>query len=354
MHKITLLKNNWLTSQYNLNIDHQALGENIYGWFVNLTAETYKVELIDEQGATVNAMNFGKVRPKLAKLYSHIPNAGYSGFEIDIAKLLSSKRYYLVVNGSEGYQCQVASIILNAPLLYVHIAKTAGSTVNKVVSNWFSPENSLVHAESCANWSERISDSNLKYLSGHIPYTKFIQSDIVQSFYNKAITFREPYSHVISHLAWIRALALENNKAKYNAHPDYIQKLSDKLARYDLSNPAEISNLIESLSGSEFQLLDNTQTRYIRSEINKASVEKSDLVSAVANLNKFEFIGTDNDISEFLANIASCYGIEYHAEDRRENVLTNKFGLDINNPDTKDALLPLIKYDLELYKKVTS
>ena len=155
-------------------------------------------------------------------------------------------------------------------------------------------------------------------------------------------------------MAWIRALALENNKAKYNAHPDYIQKLSDKLARYDLSNPAEISNLIESLSGSEFQLLDNTQTRYIRSEINKASVEKSDLVSAVANLNKFEFIGTDNDISEFLANIASCYGIEYHAEDRRENVLTNKFGLDINNPDTKDALLPLIKYDLELYKKVTS
>jgi|GEM_PF-2243619 len=354
MHKIFHIKDNWLTSYYNLHIDKQVPEENIYGWVVNLTAETHKVELVDEQGISVNAINFGKARPKLAEMYSNIKNAGNSGFEIDLTKLLSSKKYDLVVNGPEGHRRKVASIILNAPLLYVHIAKTAGSTVNKVVSNWFSPENSLVHAESCANWSERISDGNLKYLSGHIPYTEFIQSDIVQSFYNKAITFREPYSHVISHLAWIRALALDNNKAKYNAHPDYIQKLSDKLARYDLSNPVEISNLIESLNGSEFQLLDNTQTRYIRSDINKVSVEKSDLVSAIANLNNFDFIGTDNNISEFLADIASSYGIEYHAEDRRENVLTNKFGLDINNPDTKDALLPLIKYDLELYKKVTS
>lgn len=352
MHKIVLLKNNWLTSHYNLNIDKLSLGENIYGWFINLTAETYKVELIDEQGSAVDAINFGKVRPRLAEIYNYIPDAGYSGFEIDITKILSSKRYYLVVYGPEGYQRQVASIILNAPLLYVHIAKTAGSTVNKVISSWFPQESSLVHAESSANWFEQAYDENLKYLSGHIPYTKFIQSDIVQSFYSKAITFREPYSHVISHLAWIRALALDNNKAKYNAHPDYIQKLSDKLARYDLSNPLEITKLIESLNGSEFQLLDNTQTRYIRSEVNKASVEKSDLVSAIENLNNFEFIGTDNDISEFLVDIASSYGIEYKAENRRENVLSNKFGLDLNNKKIQEALYPLVAHDLDLYNIV--
>ncbi|MCP4053622.1 MAG: hypothetical protein GY739_11240 [Mesoflavibacter sp.] len=89
-------------------------------------------------------------------------------------------------------------------------------------------------------------------------------------------------------------------------------------------------------------------------EEDKALIDELFEHLSTVKANKVVFIGTDNDISEFLANIASCYGIEYHAEDRRENVLTNKFGLDINNPDTKDALLPLIKYDLELYKKVTS
>ena len=162
MHKISHFKDNWLTSSYNLHIDEQAPNENVYGWVVNLNAEKiYQVELIDEQGISVDAINFGKARPKLAEMYNNIASAGNSGFEINLTKLLSCNRYYLVVKGPEGYRSKVASIILNAPLLYVHIAKTAGSTVNKVVSNWFSPENSLVHAESCADWSERINDENL-------------------------------------------------------------------------------------------------------------------------------------------------------------------------------------------------
>ena len=351
MFKCIYNKSTWRSESYHFHFDTNSATEPssvMKGWFVNKNSENYRLCIIDQYGNPVEAMTCFKNRPRLAELYPNIKDVTLSGFEVDMSCFSADQSYFLAVYKGNIEQFKVVSFIPKEPLLYVHIAKTAGSTVNKVVSEWFGKQRSLIHAESKQNWKELVRQQKIDYLSGHIPYKAFMRGPELRS-YKKAITFREPYSHVISHLSWIRALALEENRKRYEAHPEYIQKLSDKLASYDLAFPEQITDVIKHFEHSEHRLLDNTQTRYIRTELAKETVDETDLIAAVENLKDFDFIGTDHDISGFLGELATEYDVEYKAEDRRENVLNNKFGLDINNPKIKDALLPLVKYDLELY-----
>jgi hypothetical protein len=354
MHKIIYNKTNWRSEHYHFHLD---LGSEITtplivkGWFVNKSAINLTIRVVDENHNFLKVVDTLKIRPRLTDMYPEIEGVNKSGFQLNTIDFKTDKDYSIGIYDGEKQVINLASFVNNLPLLYVHIPKTAGSTVNKVLSEWFGDEYSLIHAESKVYWKESVKQNKLGYLSGHIPYIVFSKMKLLSGF-KKAITFREPYPHVISHLSWIRALALTENRQRYEAHPEYIQILSDKLASYDLSCPEHLANAINSFNRLEHRLLDNTQTRYIRSELAKVVVDEADLVDAVENLKHFDFVGTDNDISGFLAEISAGYGIEYKIEDRRENVLNNKFGLDINNPDIKEALLPLVKYDLKLYDAV--
>jgi hypothetical protein len=354
MHKIICNKTNWRSEHYHFHLD---LGSEITtplivkGWLVNKTAVNFTIRVVDENNNFLEVVETLKIRPKLADMHPKIEDVIRSGFEVNTVDFETDKDYFLSIYDDEKHVMNVVSFLNKPPFLYVHIPKTAGSTVNKVLSEWYGDQHSIIHAESKMYWKESVKQNKLDYLSGHIPYIVFSKMKLLSGF-KKAITFREPYSHAISHLSWIRALALKENRQRYEAHPEYIQILSEKLASYDLAFPEQITAAIKSFDHLEHRLLDNTQTRYIRSELAKVVVDEADLVDAVENLKHFDFVGTDNDISGFLSEIAIDYGFEYKVEDRRENVLNNKFGLNINNPDIKEALLPLVKYDLKLYDAV--
>lgn len=354
MHKLIYDKSAWRNDNYHFDCDVSSTitdSSVIKGWFVNKTDVNYHVQLVDQKNNVVEGMQYLKNRPKLSKLFPDIAKVNLSGFEIDIQGLSPNLNYSFAIFQGNKRVTKLLSLVSQQPLLYVHIAKTAGSTVNKVLMECFGAKNSLVHVESNSDWKQRVKDKNIDFLSGHIPYAAFLkQSEL--TCYKKAITFREPYAHVISHLSWIRALALPENKKKYDAPPEYIQLLSAKLASFDLSSPEQITAFIQSFTPVEFKLLDNTQTRYIRTNLNKERVDDLDVKQALQNLSNFEFVGTDADIGGLLSRIAADYGFECKTEDRRENVLNNKFGLDINNQKVNDALLPLVKFDLKLYAAV--
>jgi hypothetical protein len=354
MHKIICNKKNWLNENYHFHLDlgsEMTMPLIVKGWLVNKTAVKLTARVVDENNNFLEVVDTLKRRPRLADMYPEIEGVNKSGFEVNSVDFKTDKDYFLGIYHGEKHVMNVVSFLNKLPLLYVHIPKTAGSTVNKVLTEWCGDQRSIIHAETKTYWKESVKQNKLDYLSGHIPYVIFRKMKLLSAF-KTAITFREPYSHVISHLSWIRALALEENRQRYEAHPEYIQQLSDKLASYDLACPDQITDAIKSFNHLEHRLLDNTQTRYIRTEVAKVAVDVADLADAIVNLRHFDFVGTDDDISGFLARIAAGYGIEYKIEDRRENVLNNKFGLDINNPKIKEALLPLVKYDLELYDAV--
>lgn len=341
----------WRSESYRFHLDpFKKESGVIKGWLVSF-GEPIELffKFYDSDGLLKNKrIECTHRRPKLSDIYPDIKNVEFSGFEIDINEFGEFKggAFSISYNGNEK---KLAKLCVKPPLLYVHIAKTAGSTVNKVLVDLFGKKGSIVHAESVPNWKVKVENDEVCYLSGHIPFSVFNESEKVRGF-KKAITFREPYSHVVSHLCWIRALSLKGNEERYRAHPEYIQKLSDKLSLVDFSSPKSIEKLIEGLDAVEFRLLDNAQSRYIRKGNNASAVSEKDLEGCLENLRFFDFVGVDKDISSFLKSIYDYYDFEKQVDlIIKENVSKSSFGFDLSSDLIKESLLPLVRYDLFLY-----
>lgn len=353
MLKLVCNKKQWVGENYSFFLDKDSFSIKngfIKGWFVNTSDIAVKLNITSASYKELCAtVTYNHIRPKLAEMYPEIENVQFSGFEVN--GINPSEGISFSIEGELGSLIELASIKSNRPLLYVHIAKTAGTTVNQTLVDWFGRDNSFIHVESKIKWNQQHDLTKVEYISGHVPYESFMRVNWLKH-YRKAITFREPYSHVVSHLAWIKALSLEENYNRYIKHPPYIQRLADKMKLFDFSELDQLSTFVFSLTQEELNLLDNTQTRYIRKAIAKSRVDQADVHDALLNLDSFDFVGLDSDICGFLKKVATHYGFEMVNKSRRENVLGNKFGLSTENKEQMKVLSSLVRYDVELYKSV--
>ncbi|SBT18944.1 Sulfotransferase family protein [Marinomonas gallaica] len=343
MFKFQSNKHDWSDDCYRFFLDESD--QVIKGWFVKFNEECKDLEckVYNQDGSFYFfEVKVSLYRPQLSSIFKNISNVEYSGFEVDF-DCLNFKKIVFYIN-----DVILATVSKNLPLLFVHVPKTAGTTINSAIIDLFGKDDSLVHVESKPNWADENKFKYIDFISGHHPYKFFMRYNFLKNF-RKAISFREPYSHVISHLSWVRALSESGSESRFLKHPEYIKKLSLKLSNFDFSDPLSISKMIESLEDEEFRLFDNTQMRYIRSDISKKRVDEIDLNDSIVNLKDFDFIGIDEDIEAFISTIYLSYGKKYNAKDSRKNVLNNKFGFDIKNEEIKKSLQPLVKYDLALY-----
>jgi hypothetical protein len=238
-------------------------------------------------------------------------------------------------------------------ILYVHIPKTGGSSVNRFISSHFSPDEAITHIEGSPGWHNRISNKKILFISGHIPYPAF--KNLLGSLddYLKVVTLRNPVQHVISHLAWVRHLSDPDGRArfKFDNHPEYIQGMSLKLAKISLGDPMRISRFISGMNALEKQLMDNTQTRYLSKMTLGVSISKSNVDLAKGYLEEFDVIGITERMDDFFKFLSTKAGWEPPALSSipKVNILSNKYGMDSNDEKFVTALMPLIRYDMELY-----
>jgi hypothetical protein len=237
-------------------------------------------------------------------------------------------------------------------LLYVHVAKTAGTSLNNFIASHFAAGDFTVHLENVPEWKKSRSIARQRFVSGHLRYEE-LKKHLDTGPFVKVVTFRPPIEQVISHLAWVRHFSDPGFEAELDRHPEYIRLLSQKLVEIDLSSPARISHLIENLNDRELALLDNSQTRYLCGEGLGRLVTENDLASARENLKEFDAIGTTEDLGKLIARICSLMGWELPGSEPRDNVQSEKYGLDSTNPEIGSALQPLIAHDRALYKHVT-
>ena len=78
-------------------------------------------------------------------------------------------------------------------------------------------------------------------------------------------------------------------------------------------------------------------------------MDQDDLIDSLQSLKEFDFIGSDTDIDGVLNKMLIASGLLGDIVSRFDNRQTNKYGLDENSIDIVNALMPLIKYDIELY-----
>ncbi len=241
-------------------------------------------------------------------------------------------------------------------ILFVHIPKVAGSSVNKFFADHVGLENCAFHLESNKDWLSqegrlKISSSK-KYISGHFPYWDF-QSRLDLSDYFVFSFMRNPLEHVISHLSWIRRLADPSEKNRFNAHPEYIKNLALKMKEVDFESGVQIEKFLNELSHHEFSLLDNVQVRYLRSNSNKGSVNINDVEAASININSMDDFGLLDDICDDLKRVSEKLKINAFLEDApKENVLSQRYGMSINNSIFVEKINKLIKFDEILFKKI--
>ncbi len=238
--------------------------------------------------------------------------------------------------------------------LFVHIAKTAGTSVNSVFQNAFGVPHCLVHVESEAAWTEQAPRKSLVsdkvFISGHRTFADFSKKlDLCEFF---VFTFlRDPFAHVISHLAWIRRLREPDHADDFWAHPPYIQELAEKLYSVDFNCSEDVKRLVDSLKPVEFALLDNPQVRYLRDR-DSGAVTEGDVDSAIRNIQGMNDYGFLESFEDDLRRICLAAGIGAPSTSPRKNVRkVTESPLTVSNDVLIDAIYPLIRHDVMLYRQ---
>jgi len=223
-------------------------------------------------------------------------------------------------------------------LFYFHVPKTGGSSINKLISDCLKPN--ATHIEGMGS----ITDDSLKgfrFVSGHVSYSDIIKI-ITLAGWRTMTTLREPYSFAAAHLAWVRRLAEPENKVLLSQHPAIFQKIASEMLNYDFAIPYDLDKFIDWLDLINFSYFHDTQTLYFDTNKN--------LDTALINLNLIKYIGVSSRLDDFMDFIFRNVIGEFSLQKVRENVHSERFGLDINNGETRYVIDRLISKDKIIYE----
>lgn len=235
---------------------------------------------------------------------------------------------------------------LDRSVFFLHIAKAAGSSVNRFFTECLRPDYCLTHVESIPDWRRKLEGK--KFVSGHVLYNNVCSIPYVTDSMRITVV-REPWDYLISHLNWIARLAKPENKVIFNRRPECVQKLAIKIFECDFSYQLATEEFLHSLTQWESALLINSQTRYLAIDSVNETARISNVESALDCLRKFEYVGEVSRIDEFFRKIALDIG-KTNSKPISENKLYDKHGLGEVSKQSKECLSTLIDADLLLFE----
>jgi hypothetical protein len=327
----------------------------ISGWAVHRSQQIKKIVCCSKDGLIAGEAVPGVYRPKVKKNFSAFCNADAAGFELVLESPLPGNYTILAVCTDEReleLEIAIISEFSRPKLLFMHIAKTAGTTVNSHFQSQYATQLTAVHVESNRAWHEDSGYAKqLEFVSGHISYPHFA-SKLDLSCYYKTTLLREPYSHLQSHLAWIKHLSEPSEARKLSLYPEFVGELSAKLWHCDLSLTRDIEWFVNSLHGEELVLLDNCQTRYFVRPERGLWVTQENTLNALEALTSFDNIGLTELTDQFLELVSRDMNFTRPIRQVNRNVSRTYYGLEIEQPEVREILRVLVQHDKQLYEKI--
>ena len=212
-------------------------------------------------------------------------------------------------------------------LFFVHIPKTAGSTIN-TIAGLLCPR-SQDHLENRA-WRDRDVFGTYNFLSGHLSSRLPIELYAPRG-YRFFTMFREPAEQFVSHLRWLRHYAkLPKEEARRLIDP-----LNLEIAyALDAAPPALNSQIAclrallhnPHLASAVRPLFDNSLTRYMVTVSGEKMADRADAEQARRALDDFDVIGLQAEFGETLALLERATGLNWTAHAGR---------WDNSSPDTE-------------------
>ncbi len=337
-------------------------GDKIKGWAfdaVNFAPVTVYLEVNNQIVGSSKADGF---RPGLKNEGLH--PTGLCGFEFPCEDFFSKKDKLRirVIAGDQKKNLANSPQFLEGPSLskekngkkvfFMHIAKTAGTTVNKVLSSAFQGDRVITHIESI-DWKNIPLTEKYDFISGHVRIKEVLNYHDL-SDYLIVTVLREPYEQLISHLRWLKHVGSDMNSAFFKSHPQPIQAVCRRINKVDFSKPEELEKYISNFGKSENILFDNCQTRYFIKDFNTSKLSDNHYEEAFKCLDVFDLIGRNSDLDSLYSSL-KVKNIRLGLEKNLTlNVNKKDFGLSSKRKKVKEILFPLIKFDTKLYSNINS
>ena len=290
---------------------------------------------------------------------------GYCGFRFQMPVGLSPGQQVRVFESATGTELRGSPTVLEGPggdaegghcqkkLFFMHIAKAAGSSLNRFIQSQYPRRRSRTHIETSDFRSDSTFSARYDYLSGHVRLHEARRRMNIDDFLWITL-LRDPYSHLASHLAWVRYIGEEPESDFFLNHPLTIRQLAQELAAVDFADTAALVALIGGDNPVTLNLFDNCQTRYLLPGHRVERLTIDDARLALDMLKRFDLVGLVEQYDDFVSRLCSLMDWKLPPGTERVNVQPKRYGLDVNNPAVRQALHPFVQCDLVLYDSVQS
>jgi hypothetical protein len=210
----------------------------------------------------------------------------------------------------------------NGPkLFFIHIPKTAGSTINAIADELIG--RAAEHVENL-HWQDTVAFGEFNFLSGHLSCQEPIR--LYQPLGFRFFTIlRDPVDQLISHLRWVRQYAKLSPEAAWEQIDPRNYEIALHLARAQPDLRSQLECLIALCEDPELgdatrPLFDNCLTRYLVAVSASRLVDPDDVRDAKTNLARFDLVGVQSHLAATLAALEGLTGLPWsrHAN-RREN-----------------------------------
>ena len=326
-------------------VDNQW-GPVVRGWAKVVDGSAPALVMIDADGEQHYAVA-SEYRDDIYKRGIH--PTGECGFSLNLGRRLKNPAKVSVFSALGGIAPSRPAFV-NKPVFFMHIAKTAGSSVNEFFIEHFGRERAAMHIESV---SDPQTLAQHQFISGHIGLERFERDFDIDKFYT-ATMLREPVRQLVSHLNWVRHLSEPERAEFLQGHPKIVQDISARLQRVDFSSVEAMSRFVSELRPAERPLFDNCQCRYFYSIPAGQPYSEEAFKRAAKSLMRFDFVGLTEDFEPAIRYLGAKAGI-IKAWEKPPHVNVNKFdyGFDVANPELVTAVAPLIRYDQALYHRAS-
>ena len=296
-------------------------------------------------------------RPDLLERPGIHPNAGFR-FACDLASAGYGARVFARAAGTAQFlpgSGRFVHPISGQRLFFVHIPKTAGTTVNAIAHKLF--QRVQEHLENF-DWQDTAAFADFNFLSGHLSSRGPIERYRPKGF-RFFTMFREPAEQFVSHLRWLR------HYAKYP--PEEARRLIDptnlEIAQALDAAPTDLRSqvlclrallAVPRLALNVRPLFDNSLTRYMVPIGAAKHADTADADRAIRALADFELIGLQSHFAESLAMLDGLTGLDWSAHAGRWDNLSPDTEVIGEATAAAGLIEELIWSDLLLYREAST
>ena len=240
-----------------------------------------------------------------------------------------------------------------APLFFLHIPKTSGSSVNRLLEIVYGTGNLISHAEYLLpKLLDRTEPTQrLDCVSAHVPlcrWSLYSGSDA----YARATMLRDPWERLVSHVNWTNRFNAGEPLPASDSGAGAMQRVVTGLAETDFQSGDSLQRLFDLVQAEpEFIHFDNLQVRMLTTGNPRSDMARPDpttLRRAQGNLRKFAFWGICEDQMAFQARLLAATGSTAMPRPIHENV-GRPLALTADNALARKVFAPWIDLDQALY-----